>query len=249
MNYQPEAKESRKTRIDCYWESHDMRGEELYIYPSLPEPYVNIYFPVHSEEKSTMKGISSKADFFEMKAKLFGIRLYLKGYYQLNLVHISEIHNQIVNFADTGDRREQGLSDSIAKADSFDERIALFGNYFEEKLTHHLSAKEENISKAFQYLISEYRNPKVIQHYAQKSGFSKRTITRWFSQEIGINPKKLTRIARFNNALDGLHSNQGTGFYFDCGYYDQAHFIREFKEFTGLAPEEYLKIVTDLYNQ
>lgn len=248
MNYQLETKEGWGTYIDCYWESHDMDGEEVYVYPSLPEPYINFYFPIHSNEKARAKGISSEADFFEMRSKLFGVRCYLKGYYQLKLKPVAEISNQIADVEEIGGKKENELIRNISNAESFGQRVQYFQDYFEGKFRQKLSRKEINISEAFQYLISEYQDSKIIQNYAEVSGFSPRTINRWFTKEIGISPKKLCRIARFHTALSGLHSHKEPGNYFDFGYYDQAHFIKEFKEFTSITPEEYFKIVSDLYN-
>lgn len=248
MNYQKETTESLQSYIDCYWESHDMKGKEIYVYPSLPEPYINFYFPVQVNEKAWIKGISSKSDFFEMRSKLFGVRCYLKGYIQLKIAPVSIIINQFSNIENVGGEQELHLESDLSEATSFQERIGLFQNYFENKMVSNISQKEENISNAFQYLITEYRDPKVIQHYSEKSGFSTRTVNRWFTNYLGVSPKRLSRIARFHKALSGLYSHEGFGYYFDCGYYDQAHFIKEFKEFTGITPEEYFKIVSDLYN-
>lgn len=248
MDYQKEISETRNSCIDCYWESHEMNGEQSYVYPSVPEPYINIYFPVDSSEKAQIKGISSRSDFFEMKSKLFGVRFFLKGYYQLKLKPAHQVSDTIQDLDLISGAVETELSTSIAQADSFSNRVQIFQNYFERKLQSKISSREQNISEAFQYLVNNYRSPNVIQDYSSSSGYSTRTIHRWFSKDIGISPKKLGRIARFHQALSGLHGSKESGFYFDCGYFDQAHFIREFREFTGITPEEYFRIVSDLYN-
>ncbi len=248
MDYLEEKGNDRESYIDCYWESHDMAGEQSYVYPSVPEPYINLYFPVDSEEKARIKGISSKSDFFEMRSKLFGVRFFLKGFYQLGLGAASGISDSITDLEVISGDKETELARSIAKAASFDERVRIFRDYFDSKTETPISGQQENISEAFQYLVKEYRSPNLIKEYSERSGFSTRTIHRWFSNNIGIPPKRLVRIARFHQALSGLHTNKEPGFYYDCGYFDQAHFIKEFREFTGITPEEYFRIVSDLYN-
>lgn len=249
MNFQKEDKPDWLDLIDCYWESHDMNGQENYVYPSLPEPYINFYFPISSKEKATLKGISSQADFFEMKAKLFGVRLFLSGYYHLQIEPCANVSNQIVFLEDIGTQVEVDLSYGISQAGDFQERVSLFKDYFIEKSKYELSRKESNIANAFQYLGNHFNNPQVIKNYAEEAGFSPRTINRWFTTDIGISPKKLSKIFRFHKALGKLHLQKDQSFYLDLGYYDQSHFIRDFKEFTGVSPEKYLEIVSDLYNQ
>jgi AraC-like DNA-binding protein len=97
--------------------------------------------------------------------------------------------------------------------------------------------------------LNSYKALNIISKYAEKKELSSRTINRWFVNEIGISPKKLSRVMRFHKALLVLHSYKEAGFYIDVGYFDQAHFIKEFKEFTGQSPEAYLTMVSDLYNQ
>jgi len=249
MNFQKEDNPDWLDLIDCYWESHDMNGQEKYIYPSLPEPYINIYFPIFSKEKASLKGISSQADFFEMKAKLFGVRLFLSGYFHLQIEDCANVSNQIVFLKDIESQVEVDLSYQISQAQDFQNRVSLFKEYFIEKSRYKLSRKESNIANAFQYLGNHFKNPQVIKNYAEEAGFSSRTINRWFTTDIGISPKKLSKIFRFHKALGKLHLQKDKSFYLDLGYYDQSHFIRDFKEFTAVSPEKYLEIVSDLYNR
>jgi AraC-like DNA-binding protein len=55
---------------------------------------------------------------------------------------------------------------------------------------------------------------------------------------IGISPAAFTSVIRFNKSLElVLNTTQSlTAIAYDCGYYDQAHFIKEFKKFTDITP-------------
>ena len=61
---------------------------------------------------------------------------------------------------------------------------------------------------------------------------------------VGMSPKRLARIARFQHALQTLHAldagQRGTLTAVECGYADQAHFVREFRELAGCPPEAHL---------
>ncbi|WP_299228244.1 helix-turn-helix domain-containing protein [uncultured Psychroserpens sp.] len=246
MNYRQEINYSEA--INCYWESHDMASKSEYVYPSLPEPYINLFFPLELNFEAKVKGISWTYDYFKMHAKLFGVSLNLRGFLQLHLTKSIAISNKTLTLKEIGNYEEELLIAAIQNATSFDARIAVFKAYYEKKLEHPLSKHQTNLSNAFIYFLSAYENSRVIENYANHIAFTPRTINRWFVNEIGINPKKLSRVIRFHYALQALHSHNDKGFYLDYGYYDQAHFIKEFNEFTGNSPERYLKIVSDLYN-
>ncbi|MEO8403977.1 MAG: AraC family transcriptional regulator [Chitinophagaceae bacterium] len=69
-------------------------------------------------------------------------------------------------------------------------------------------------------------------------GFSERYIETLFSNMVGITPNAFFSVHRFNKSLGlVLSSNLSlTSIAYDCGYYDQSHFINEFKKFTGITP-------------
>jgi AraC-like DNA-binding protein len=75
---------------------------------------------------------------------------------------------------------------------------------------------------------------------SQKYGLSERYIQKLFLENVGISPASLFSITRFNKALNLVLASKMslTSVAYDCGYYDQAHFIKEFKKFTGIKPSE-----------
>lgn len=79
-----------------------------------------------------------------------------------------------------------------------------------------------------------------IKSLTAKHGLSERYIQKLFVDNVGLAPRTFFHVHRFNKSLQLIHSPDLslTSIAYDCGYYDQAHFIREFKRFTGLTPSE-----------
>ncbi|MFZ2446136.1 MAG: helix-turn-helix domain-containing protein [Syntrophobacteraceae bacterium] len=78
-----------------------------------------------------------------------------------------------------------------------------------------------------------------VRDLARVTGISVRTLERVFIEQVGLPPKKFIRLVRFQSALNKLKE----GIYrslaelaYDCGYTDQSHFIKDFKELSGISP-------------
>jgi AraC-like DNA-binding protein len=81
-----------------------------------------------------------------------------------------------------------------------------------------------------------------IEQLAKEYGFSKRNLERHFQTYIGISPKKFAMLVRFQKILQGI--KQGAHWQVlaeRLDFYDQAHFINEFKQFAGLTPVQFIK--------
>jgi AraC-like DNA-binding protein len=73
---------------------------------------------------------------------------------------------------------------------------------------------------------------------------SRRQLERKFYKQIGISPKQLSKIIRLQSALKMMLNENPeslTKIAYGSDYYDQAHFIKDFREFTGTSPKEFLK--------
>lgn len=83
-----------------------------------------------------------------------------------------------------------------------------------------------------------------VRDIAQRIGVSQRRFIQVFTTEVGLTPKLYSRIRRFKRAREVAGKIRATDWAevaLDCGYFDQSHFIREFRAFSGITPMTYLK--------
>ena len=80
-----------------------------------------------------------------------------------------------------------------------------------------------------------------IEPLARELGWSRRQLERQFLEQIGVSPKNLASVFRFHAAYRRLRlaNNRRYGSIVFDHYYDQSHFLRDFKRFTGLTPSIY----------
>jgi transcriptional regulator GlxA family with amidase domain len=77
---------------------------------------------------------------------------------------------------------------------------------------------------------------------ADATAVSTRRLRELFVREVGVSPKRLARILRFRAALERLAAAPAvdlTQLALECGYYDQAHLDRDFRELASMTPSEY----------
>jgi AraC-like DNA-binding protein len=82
-------------------------------------------------------------------------------------------------------------------------------------------------------------------------GISSRRFIQLFSSEVGLTPKLFCRVRRFQQVLQIIHRGDDCDWAdvaAGCGYFDQAHFIHDFKEFSGINPTTYLAQKTEHLN-
>jgi AraC-like DNA-binding protein len=80
---------------------------------------------------------------------------------------------------------------------------------------------------------------------ARAAEVSPKTLIRLFAEQVGMTPKAYLRVARFQRVLERVHLAASIDWMEVVerhGYYDQPHFIREFKEFSGFSPTEYFRL-------
>ena len=82
-----------------------------------------------------------------------------------------------------------------------------------------------------------------IDTLTERIGIGPRRLHRTFNRQVGLSPKTLCRIVRFQHSLRmlerGPNGPEWARIAVECGYYDQSHFIKEFKAFSGKEPTSY----------
>jgi len=89
-----------------------------------------------------------------------------------------------------------------------------------------------------------------IADMVKASGINERKLERLFKTHVGLGPKYYARIIRFNYIFKLIKSKNTnwSDIVFQAGYYDQSHFIRDFKTFTGVDPSSYYFDEKDMAN-
>ena len=137
---------------------------------------------------------------------------------------------------------EQGklLEDQILAAENTAERIEIIESFLLERLNSNEAT--DRIARSGVDILLQTKGQVSIDELSTKLGINRRQLERRFSSLIGLSPKQLTKIIRLQATLKVIeHKNfeSLTSLAYENGYFDQAHFIKDFKEFTGVSPRRF----------
>ena len=105
--------------------------------------------------------------------------------------------------------------------------------------------REKTAHPAVQYALRTFRaDPAVarVREVTDEIALSPKRFIERFKADVGVTPKRYCRLLRFQRVVSHAHQSAPTdwaGLALDCGYFDQAHLIHEFREFSGLTPTAY----------
>lgn len=153
---------------------------------------------------------------------------------------LNEISDSVVEMADIWGRKFDSIRNEIIEVPTPERRIAVLEKHL-LGIGQHRFQTNPCIDYAIQY-IKNSRSGVTIKSLAEKIGYSHKHFVHLFEKNVGTTPKVFSRIVKFQQALQLLENNQPVDWLqiaHDCGYYDQAHFINEFKRFSGINPSAY----------
>jgi AraC-like DNA-binding protein len=135
-----------------------------------------------------------------------------------------------------------GLADRLHDASSWDARFDLLDTLLAGRIEAASQVPPPSLEWAWRRLTAS-RGRVAVGALAAEIGCSPRYLTLQFRDHLGMPPKALARVLRFQHALQRLQDDDGARFAEiaeDCGYYDQAHMSRDFKAFAGAPPTDFL---------
>ena len=162
----------------------------------------------------------------------------------MNFFHfpLNELYNQSVPLICLNRKLVQEILPQLTNEQSFEQRIQIVESCFSVILKEeHNRFDFARINHAIN-VVSQTRGTISIENLASETCLSRRQFERKFLEFIGITPKKYLKTIRFQFSLYLKGRNEKlniTDLAHEIGYYDQAHFINEFKLLTGITPKQY----------
>ena len=176
---------------------------------------------------------------------LIGIRFQPGGTFPFFRFSLAEVTNQVVELGAISSQLERALVPLLDNTSDVKWKIAALENLLLEQA---LSCRQDSwlIDLARQVVHTAGRES--IDTLAHTAGVSGRQLERRFLREIGIGPKLFCRILRFQEVFRALDRDDPNwaAVAADCGYYDQAHLIRDFQQFAQQTPSALISESTPL---
>ena len=168
---------------------------------------------------------------------LAGVKLDSRFLRAIIRTPLSEFRESTLSLADLGDAQLLALEDAIGNARCVETVAGLFDNFFLAALRDYQRAKNSVDSLVARILADRGTTP--ILGWARGAGLDSRSMERSFCADIGMTPKQFARVVRFKSHYQALilRPKKRRSLSADLeGFYDQSHFNREFRHFTGVAP-------------
>ena len=250
--------EALRPYVHSYWfGSFNMVRSPLFVQQVMPTGFVELIFhlsPQHCHllqqgawNKSplfTLVGLHSQPYevHFKNRVDCFGVRLKPEGIYNLFGVPGSKFSGEYLDMESVVDRSFSSFSEQLIHAGHPEKMAAIAEKYLLGCLNtnsinyYYLNHAAESIRHSYGMLS--------VDELCRQVYISQRQLEREFNEKLGLSPKqyqRLVRISRVNELLVQQGKPQLTELGYEAGYADQAHFIREFRKFSGITPTGFLK--------
>ena len=228
--------------VELYWiVSWDLRGQEPYLSEVLPYPSVHL---VLQKGKSAIVGIVKQKFTRRLEGKdwAFGIKFRPGAFYPFIKFPVSNFTNSSLTLQEVFGVESQALEAAILSLEDDAEMVKLAEAFLRERLPEQ-DGTVELINRITDRIIADREITKV-DDLVSRFNLSKRTLQRLFNQYVGAGPKWVIKQYRLQEAAAQLAAGEavdGSGLAQTLGYFDQAHFIKDFKTTVGSSPTEYAK--------
>ena len=131
------------------------------------------------------------------------------------------------------------IVEQLREATTDIDRLKVIENFLIPRINQRVN--EELIALAVE-LIKKHAGDIKITLIAEKLKISQSQLEKRFRRVVGASPKKFASIVRIRNVINiGSNECNMTRLGLEAGYFDQSHFIKDFKSFTGFTPEQYFR--------
>lgn len=200
-----------------------------------------------AENRLSPSGITGLADRYKVFKTTAGTGTILVYFTEVGLAQFSscpaqELFNQSISLDNLFDKQKvRQVEEKLAGALTDKERIRTVETFLEGQLKE--KAEDILVVKAVTLIYGAKGSIKIKellrQLHISQSAFEKR-----FRKLVGTSPKKFASIVRFNTVLKELGQEKSlTEICYDNNFFDQAHFIKDFKQYTGESPDNFKRLL------
>jgi AraC-like DNA-binding protein len=228
--------------IEHYWYvSWDLRGLPAQQQETLPHPNVQL---VVEPGLTGIYGVHTSRfiRLLEGKGQVFGIKFKAGGFYPFLRAPVSSLMDRSLDPAKIFGADAARFERDVLAGDGID----VMSNAAERLLLTHQPPDDSNVARVGTLVadIAVDRSLTSVEQLAIQSGLTKRTLQRLFNHYVGISPKWVINRYRLHEAIAQLQAGAPivwTELALQLGYFDQAHFIRDFRKLVGRSPAEYAR--------
>lgn len=217
----------------------DLRGRDAHTQETLPHPCVNLAITPWG---ATVHGCETRRSAVTLagEGRVFGTKFRPGGFYPFLRRPLSQLQGRSVPLREVFGPEADGLAAAVLARDDEAGQVALVEEFLRRRLPPPDAAALRVVEVV--QLALERREIGRVEELAALAAIPPRTLQRLFRRYVGVGPKWVIRCFRLHEAAERLAegtSVDGAALAAELGYFDQAHFIRDFKALIGSAPSEY----------
>lgn len=228
--------------IYCYWElktSEILKDE--FTYRVVADGCIDIFFELSRPSKNFVMGFCRNYTEFPIGNSFhyIGVRFLPTMFPQIFRVNASELSNQFQELSKVVPQTADFISTNFEEPLSSEKIKQVFDDYFIDVIEQSRFDDDGRLYEAIN-LILKHAGVLNIETDLD-TGISPRQLRRIFKYYVGDTAKTFAKVVRFQNILRAKPSKQSlklNKLFYDVGYYDQAHFIKDFKNFYGVTPSK-----------
>jgi AraC-like DNA-binding protein len=189
-------------------------------------------FSTGAYDSYVLVGSTGPSAGLQVNLSILGARLFLGR-------PLRDMKNRVVELEDLFGRAARLLTQELYDAPSWNARFEILDRELAGRMLN-TRAPSPAVCCAWNRLVSTGGRAS-IGGIVRAVGCSQKHLIAQFREEIGLSPKTLARVLRFGRAVQIIKEGGGgrlVEIAQDCGYYDQAHFSRDFRAFAGVTPTE-----------
>ncbi|WP_343530769.1 helix-turn-helix domain-containing protein [Pedobacter sp.] len=227
--------------IYCYWQlKTNQKLDNPFTYRVVADGCIDIFFELNQPQENFVMGFCKKYTEFDLAEEFnyVGIRFLPSMFPQLFGVNASSISNKAAELKEVVPLAAAFIQSHLGANLNINIIISLLNEFFLDLLP---SANFQNDTRLYHAIALIMKNYGVVDMTEIDTGLSHRQLRRLFDFYIGDSMKTFSKVVRFQNILRAKPSTQSlrqNKLFFDSGFFDQSHFIKDFKHFYGVTPSK-----------